>query len=444
MKTVAIILLLSIWSLAIQAQTITTIAGDGTMSSTGDGGLAATATTGLPFACVHDNNGNYYFTESLSCKVRKISSAGIITTVAGTGSCGYNGDGIPATDAQLNDPGGIAVDTLGNIFIGDGYNNRVRKVDVNTGTISTITGNGSPTHTGDGGNAAFATVWNPWDVCFDRWGNIYIADLGNNVVRKISATTGIISNYAGNGSTVFSGEGGQATNAGISRVLGLCTDEAGNLYMAGRFVSRVMKVSTSGILTTIAGTGLGNATGDGGPATASQINPQKLAFDKAGNLYVSSYYKPAVRKINTAGIITTVVGDTVAGFTGDGGPAIAARLNRACGISFDTCGNLYICDQSNKRIRKVDFNPTCEPITKADATITNTLATSIYPNPATTHITLTSTEPISHITIINTLGQQLVQTTSNKTQTTIPINHLPPGSYIINVNNRYAGRFVKQ
>lgn len=414
------------------------------MSSTGDGGLAATATLSQPFAGVFDKNGNYYFTEVVSCKVRKISPAGVITTVAGTGSCSYNGDGIPATNAELNDPKGLAVDTLGNVFIADGFNNRVRKVDVTTGLISTITGNGIGSHTGDGGNASLATVWNPWDICFDRWGNLYIADLGNNVVRKISATMGIISTYAGNGSTLFSGEGGQATNAGIHGIHGLCCDEFGNLYMAGRYVSRVMKVSPSGILTTIAGNGLGNSTGDGGPATAAQLNPQKLAYDKAGNLYVSCYYKHTVRKINTAGIITTVVGDTTAGFAGDGGLAIAAKVNNPCGISFDTCNNMYMCDASNKRIRKVDFNPTCEPITKVDPLVTNTLATSIYPNPATTHITLTSTEPISHIAIINTLGQQLVQTTSNKTQTTIPINHLPPGSYIIKINNRYAGRFVKQ
>jgi type IX secretion system substrate protein/NHL repeat-containing protein len=354
MKNVLFILLLLLPFFA-NAQIITTIAGNGTMAHTGDGSCAKAAEIGEPFGTTFDKYGNFYFTESTDNRIRKIDTNGIISNFAGTGTGGFFGDGGPATAAKFNNVIGLVTDTLGNLFVADGFNNRIRKIDVTTGIITTIAGGGS-LGLGDGGPATAAVLNDPLDVCFDRSGNLYIADWGNYLVRKVDRS-GIISTFAGNGSTTFSGEGGPATAAGISAVYGLCTDTIGNLFIADRSVSRVLKVDNAGILTTIAGTGLGYSTGDGGPATAAQLNPERLAFDDSGNLYVSCVYKYCIRKIDVAGIINTIAGiDTVAGFYGDGGMADTAEFNYPQGIAFDPHGNLFVADEKNNRIRKITFD----------------------------------------------------------------------------------------
>ncbi|OJJ19189.1 hypothetical protein BKI52_20470 [marine bacterium AO1-C] len=393
---------------------ITIVAGTGTSGNTGDGGNALAANIN-PFQLVVDKAGNIYFTSFGHHVVRKVdASTGIITTIAGTGARGYSGDGGPATSAQLNSPTGIALDSKGNVYFSDRRNSRIRKIDANTGIITTVTGSGTDDYTGDGGLASAATVASPEGLLIDANDNIYIADYDNAVVRKIDATTGNISTIAGGGSqttegvqalqaqlvvyrlgidnngnlyvtddsdyyikkidnagvvTTFSGNGnsdlfrgywgdvGPATSALFNSPGTVITDASGNVYISDGTNHRVRKIdATTGNISTIAGTGVKGFSGDGGPATAAQINfPSGLVFDTNGNLYIVDLNNHRVRKVDaTTGNISTVVGTGVAGFSGDGGLATAAQLNFPRSIAIDGTGNLYIVDRSNHRIRKVD------------------------------------------------------------------------------------------
>jgi len=445
-KIILLIILLCV-SLPIDAQIITTVAGDGVLGHTGNGNPATAAEISEPYALKFDKAGNLYFSESIACTIRKISPSGVITTVAGTGSCGYNGDGIPATAAQLKDPTGIAMDSLGNLYIADGNSNgRIRRVDMTTGIISTIAGTGVAGFSGDGGLADTAALYDPYDVCFDRFGNLYIADSYNYRIRKIN-TAGIITTVAGNGSTIFSGAGGPATAAGINSVTGLCTDTIGNLYLADRFASRILKVDTAGILTVIAGDGLGYSTGDGGPATASELNPDRITFDDTGNLYVTCIYKYCVRKIGTNGIISTIVGiDTTAGYSGDEGEADTAKLDDPTGIGFDPCGNLYIADEVNNRIRKVSFYPSCniDSNTLTVNKIVTSNEVSIYPNPAYSQLTITSATNIHEVTITNLIGQQALGQVYDMERAEVNVSGLPPGVYVVRVRDEDGNVVVRK
>ena len=349
------------------SQIITTYAGNGSLSHTGDGGDAIMAGIGEPHACAFDASGNFYFSDILANVIRRITPCGIISTVAGTGIAGYNGDGILATDAKLNEPEGIAFDSIGNLYIGDVLNNRIRKIDVITGIINTISGNGTAGFGGDAGLAIDAILNEPASICFDSYGNLYIVDAANERIRKINAS-GIISTFAGTGIAGYSGDSSHADSAEIENVDGICSDPVGNIFFGQLGIARVRKISTAGIITTFAGNGSAGTSGDGGPAIDAGLNPFSLSFDNSGSLYISGYIENNVRKINDTGIITTVAGNGVAGFTGDGGPADSAELNQTRGIALDHFGNLYIADIQNHRIRKVTFNPVVIP------TITVTIA----------------------------------------------------------------------
>jgi len=243
MTRIYLIILLLISTLA-KAQVITTIAGNGSSSSSGDGGSATTA--GIDYFCggTFDNHGNYYFTE-LGGKVRKVSPTGIITTIAGTGSSGFSGDGGPATSAKLHTPLGVAVDTSGNIFIADEENHRIRKVNT-LGIITTICGSSVTGYSGDGGPASSAILSYPQFLCFDNTGNLYISDTYNNRVRKINPS-GIITNVAGNGLTTYCGDGVLADTSSLSFPVGICFDASNNLYIADNAHSRVRKVNQLGL-----------------------------------------------------------------------------------------------------------------------------------------------------------------------------------------------------
>jgi trimeric autotransporter adhesin len=331
---------------------ITTVAGNGLPGFSGDGGAATSAQLNRPSGVAVDGAGNLYIADAINDDVRKVSPAGTITTIPGDGMLGFSGDGGPATNAQLSSPQGVAVDGAGNVYIADLGNDRIRKVSP-AGIISTVAGNGVLGYSGDGGPAIAAQLWSPEGVAVDGASSLYIADFGSNRVREVSPA-GIITTVAGNGTYSYSGDGGPATSAQLYSPGGVAVDGAGNLYIADTSNNRIRRVSPAGIITTVAGNGTTGFSGDGGPATSAQLNePAGLAVDGAGNLYIADTDNFRIRKVSTAGIITTIAGNGKPGYTGDGGPAASTGLSYPAGVALDGAGNLYIADTGNERTRKV-------------------------------------------------------------------------------------------
>jgi len=360
------------------AQIITTVAGNGTTGYSGDGGQATAAEFRQPWGVAIDLVGNLFISDDGNVVIRKVNTAGILTTIAGNYTATTLGDGGPATLAGLDGIGGVATDTNGNIYIADGANDRIRIVNTN-GIINTIAGSTNG-YSGDGGQATLADLNNPVNMAKDVQGNLYIADFGNNVIRKVN-TAGIINTIVGNGIAGYSGDGGPATSAQIHDPFCVAIDMIGNIYIADTYNAVVRKVNTLGMISTIAGTGLSYGySGDGGQATLAKFNQiEGLTTDAMGNIYVSDYGNNRVRKVNTNGIINTIVGTGVAGYSGDGGTASFAELNVPVEIALDVLDNLYIAEWSNNRIRKVTNVATAgiEPFA------TNNEQVTIYPNPAT-------------------------------------------------------------
>ena len=338
------------------AQNVSLYAGGG--ASTSEGIPATEAYINDPAGGIFDKYGNYYFVEPLENTARKIDTNGIITTVAGTGAAGYNGDGIPATSAQLYVPNDISIDSSGNLFIADGGNNRIRKIDIATGLMSTVVGTGVLGYSGDGGNATFAMVNDPQCVCFDKFGNMYIGDYGNARGRKVTPS-GIISTFVGIGIVGYSGDGSLADTGKIGGIGDIFTDTFGNIYLSDNVISRVFKIDALGIISTIAGTSTGYLyNGDEIAATTANIDPYNIAMDDSGQLFIAEYHNYRVRKIDGSGIIHTIAGNGVSGTSGNNGPATNAEFGKPNGLAFDKCGNLYIPDAEpvNPSIRKVTFN----------------------------------------------------------------------------------------
>ncbi|MCH8820261.1 MAG: IPT/TIG domain-containing protein, partial [Acidobacteria bacterium] len=285
-------------------------------------------------------------------------SQGAITTVAGGST--FIGDGFRATRAILSLPRAMALDRAGNLLVADTENHRVRKIDAVSGMITTVAGTGEADFSGDGDSATAAALFRPSGVAVDAAGNLFIADSQNKRIRKVDQATGIITTVAGTGEADFSGDGGPATEASLNKPRHVAIDAAGHLLITDINNHRVRRVDlTSGIITTVAGNGERDFSGDGGPATVAAMNlPVGLAFDRAGNLFIADFLNQRIRKVDTAGIITTVVGSGATGsrrgsFSGDGGPATEATLNGPGGVALDAQGNLYIVDLLNSRIRAV-------------------------------------------------------------------------------------------
>ncbi len=277
---------------------------------------------------------------------------GTITTVAGIGTAGFGGDGGPATAAGLRCPYGVALDASGSLYIADYQNHRVRRVGPD-GIITTVAGDGTKGYGGDGGPATAASLKDPAGVAVDRKGNLYIADRSNQRVRKVGPD-GIIVTVAGDGTAGFGGDGGPATTASLNFPHAMVADGAGNLYIADDYNHRVRKVGPDGVIVTVAGNGSDGFSGDGGPAIAASLHfPHAVAVDGIGNLYIADRYNYRVRKVGPDGIITTVAGDGTIGFGGDGGPATAAALDLPQCVVVDDDGNLYLTDYGNERVRKV-------------------------------------------------------------------------------------------
>ncbi len=276
----------------------------------------------------------------------------VINIVAGNGTAGYGGDGGPATAAQLDGPTGVAFDAAGDLFITDETNNVIRMVSP-AGVITTVAGNGTPGYSGDGGPATAARLNHPFGVTVDAAGDVFIADYSNNVIREVSPA-GVINTVAGNGTPGYSGDGGPATAAQLNGPFVVAVDAAGDLFIAdaGNFVIR--KVSPAGVITTVAGNGSYGYSGDGGIATAAQLsNPEGVAVDSAGDLFIADAENNVIRKVSPAGVITTVAGNGTPGYSGDGGLATAAQFAVTVGVAVNAAGDLFIADQNNNAIREV-------------------------------------------------------------------------------------------
>ncbi|HEX7413107.1 MAG TPA: T9SS type A sorting domain-containing protein [Bacteroidia bacterium] len=443
MRYLYICILIAIIPSVVLGQIITTIAGNGAQGFSGDGGQATNAELNYPTGVYFDTAGNMYITDDLGNRIRKVNTLGIITTVAGNGygagtpSCTpcYSGDGGQATAAKLNSPCQIAIDGAGNLYIADAYNHCIRIINT-TGIISTFAGTGIAGYSGDGGQATAAQLYEPNGLAYDVFGNLYIADDGNDRIRVVN-TAGTISTFAGNGAACCTlGDGGLATNAEFKGFEGIAIDAIGNIYIADWNNYRIRMVNTAGIISTVAGNGNLGFSGDGGQATAAEIDtPDGVTCDMAGNLYISE--GAGIRKVNTNGIISTIVGNEIQGFSGDGGQATAAELNIAAQVAFDASGNMYIADGNNNRIRKVT-NVGQAGIKQ----VANSLVqVTVYPNPASTNLILTLSKGAGKATvcIYDMLGklvmQQVYSPPSEGQGEAIDVSDLAEGLYLIRLSN---------
>jgi hypothetical protein len=333
---------------------INTVAGNGTYGFAGSGIPATNAALNAPTGVTYDSGGNIYIADSDNCVVREVNATtGNITTFAGTpASCGYSGDGGPATSAQLYEPWSVAV-YGSDVYIGDSGNCAIREVD-SSGHISTFAGTPqSCGYAGDGGAATSARLYSPTGVAVDSLGNVYIADSRNNVIREVSG--GIINTVAGNGTAGFSGDGGPATSAELADPVDVAVDASGNLYIADSDNQRIRMANASGIISTFAGNGSTGFSGDEGPANEASLSyPYGVAVDAAGDVLIADTQNNRIRWADGQGIIYTVAGNGSHGFSGDGGLGTSAMLATPYGVGVDPSGNIYVGDTGNNEVRMVN------------------------------------------------------------------------------------------
>ncbi len=363
LQTFLLTALVLVASTNTNAQIITTAAGTGISGYTGDGGPATAAEVNQPYsAAVNSSTGDIYIADFGANRIRKISASGIITTIAGSGIAGFSGDGGPASAAQIMAPFGVAVEaSSGNIYFSDNGNERVRKIS-SAGIITTIAGNGTTGSSGDGGPGTAAQLSNPCGIAV--WGDtVFISDKNNHKIRKVTPS-GTITTVAGNGTAGYSGDGGAGTAAKLNNPTGVTVDASSNIYIADYSNNRIRRVNPSGIITTLAGTGTAGYSGDGGAATAAQLNlPTGVTSPGDGSIFIADNGNNRIRHITSTGLIVTVAGNGTLGYSGDGGPAGLAMISAFnVGMAYGS-PYVYISGGSQARVRRYDSTTYVAPIT---------------------------------------------------------------------------------
>lgn len=421
---------------------ITTIAGNGVTHYIGDGWPATNYSLASPTGICIDKAGNIFEVDYAVPRVRRVFRDTLFT-FAGTGVPSYTGDAGPATDATFRNPSGVAVDTSGNVYVLEEYNKVVRKIDRSTGIVTTVCGSGFGGFGGDGGAALSAKMEQPAGLCVDKSGNIYIADYGNQRIRKVDAATGIITTVAGNGVNGYSGDGGPATNTKLSYPKAVFADSLSNIYIADYGNNRIRRVdAVTGNISTVAGTGVAGYSGNEGPAVnAKLVEPTGLFMSKRGNLYIADFGNNVVRVVTPDGIIHTVVGSGSTGFSGDGGSALAATMQGPTGVCVDDSEYLYIADIGNSAIRKVT------PVYVGVSDVKRSSTISVYPNPATDRLFLSGIDKGAKdavIKIINTTGM-VVYTGHAHSGEPVDVSNLANGMYLLFYTDRlgyYTTKFI--
>ncbi len=387
---------------------IETIAGNGIGGYTGNNGLATAAELFGPWGLVFDSSGDLYIADSHNNVVREVVKAtGDIIVVAGNGIAGYSGDNGSAITAELHNPNSLAIDSSGDLFISDADNNVVREVVKATGDIIDFAGNGTAGYSGNGGPATAAELRHPNGLAFDSSGDLFIAEGGNNLIREVVKATGDIITFAGNGTVGYSGDGGPATAAELNGVDGLAFDSSGDLFIAdvGNNVIREV-VKATGDIITFAGNGTAGYSGDGGPATAAELNViNGLGTDSSGDLFIADFGNNVVREVVKAtGDIITVAGTGTPGYSGDNGPAIAADLNAPGRVTVDSSGDLIVSDYGNNVVREVTPAVTVtigSTSSGAPSTISGVSGIAIFGGTVTLTATVTSNgTPVAGVSVV--------------------------------------------
>ncbi len=415
--------------LFIQAQVIVTVAGTGMIGYSGDGGPASAAILRAPSGVFVDDTGNVLFCDNTTIRKIKPAYGGIISTVAGLPTSGYSGENIPAIYAEINGVRDLFLDHKGNMYLPDAGNNRLRKVDKN-GIIKTIAGTGIAGYNGDGIPAISAHLNSPIGVAVDDTGNVYVADVYNYRIRKID-TFGIISTICGTGVTGFSPDGSYADTSRLNYIGSVRVSKSGELIICDNL--RLRKIGFDGKLTTIVGTGISGYTGDGGPATAASITGGTFGLDTLGNIFLCDGSNSKIRKIDTAGIITTIAGSPGGGgYGGDGGNPLTALLAAPAGVAVNNEGDVFIGDMANNRIRMITNHPI--GVNNTDAKGGQKI--SIYPNPATDQFTISfsASSRSSHPLIIHDIyGREIDRLSITSNEPLLFPSCLPTGMYVVSV-----------
>ncbi len=427
-----------------KAQTINTICGTGLAGYSGDNGPAISAQLDHPTDVKVDAKGNTYIADRGNEVIRKINSAGIITTFAGNGNPGYYGNGGPATSAWLNRPCGVAVDKTGNVYIGDTNNGIIRKVDTN-GIISTYAGiYQTPGYTGNGGPATLARLEDPTYLAIDSADNLYITDHMNNAIRMVYHSTGMIITVAGNTIKGYNGDGGPGPAAQLDDPRGIYVDIFGNLFIAdfGNQVIRRVDGLTKNI-TTIAGCNWPGARGTGGPATGANLNgPISVTADNYGNVFFGESNNDWVRKINTKDTLVYFVGNGNGGYGGDGGPSTIAKLNYPFSLSVDGVGNVYFPDFNNCVIRRVQVAPLKINTENVAGGI------QVFPNPVTEVLHINNLPQSATYSLSNVIGIEVMAGELSQGDHLLSIKELPTGIYNLELNpkdgNKEIRKIIKQ